>query len=157
MTRDLEYARRQGAAIDALYAVLTPEQQAIFNKTMLTQMQGALAPPTVPPDAEANAKPNYMAAGHTEPDWLSKPDGDTLSVFYPYRARAERMEGAAAVNCTVTPEGVAMDCKVISERPAGYGFGNATIEIASFFRFRPATVYGVPVKGQVTIPLAWKL
>jgi hypothetical protein len=57
----------------------------------------------------------------------------------------------------VTRQGLANDCKVVSESPEGYGFGAATVEIAGFFRFRPATSYGVPVEGTITVPLKWAL
>lgn len=158
MVQDLETARRQGAAIGALYAVLSPQQRAAFDKVMLRAMQTTTAPPSVPPEEDdEDVQPNYSLAGRTAPDWLSQPNGDVLAAFYPPQAQQDQVEGRAAVKCIVTPAGVATSCTVVSESPDGYGFGNATVEIASYFRFHPATVYGVPVQSTVTIPLTWKL
>ena len=37
--------------------------------------------------------------------------------------------------------------------PEGQGFGNAALEMTGYMRMYPATRYGVPVRGSVTMPV----
>ena len=58
----------------------------------------------------------------------------------------------------MTANGSLTGCSVVSESPAGAGFGEATIRAASKFRMRPKTVDGAPVEGaRVRVPLTWRL
>jgi protein TonB len=48
------------------------------------------------------------------------------------------------------------DCVVVSETPAGYAFGAATLRLAKYFRLHPATKDGKPIEGKITVPLHWR-
>ncbi|WAC61142.1 hypothetical protein [Brevundimonas sp. SL130] len=37
---------------------------------------------------------------------------------------------------------------MVSESPAGFGFGAGGLAVSSYFRFQPATENGRPVEGQ---------
>lgn len=81
-----------------------------------------------------------------------------LDRYYPSRARDMEIEGRAEIECTATPTGHATDCVVLSEEPAGMGFGEATVRASRKFRVRPFSARGEPVTGQrVVIPMSWKL
>jgi protein TonB len=58
--------------------------------------------------------------------------------------------GEAYVNCVIRVDERLDNCRIVSERPAGQGYGSAGITIAqAYFRFRPPmSASGRPVEGQ---------
>jgi TonB family protein len=75
----------------------------------------------------------------------------------PPAAGAEQVDGRARVSCTVTAEGRLVDCAVISEEPAGYGFGDAALRTSKLFKMNPIGRDGRPVAGaKVVIPMVFK-
>ena len=92
----------------------------------------------------------------TRPDWLRKPDANTLARYFPPFATFLELGGFVRMTCTVNTDGTLKDCKVLSEKPAGLGFGEAAIEMAPDFAMRPETLDGTPVNGaSVTIPITF--
>jgi len=77
---------------------------------------------------------------------------EVLSVVPP-EARRARQAGRASINCVIRLDQRLDDCRVVSETPAGFRFGEAGLRAAGFFRYRPpGTASGRPVEGQrVTI------
>ncbi len=102
---------------------------------------------------ETAAKPQI-----TRPNWIERPSGAELGAAYPAAARAAGVSGRATIRCTVQPAGTLTGCEVVSEAPAGAGFGQATLAIADRFRLQPPTENGRPVPGAVVqVPLLWKV
>lgn len=100
------------------------------------------------------------AAEHVviSPDWLEKPNADEVAEAFPKIALMLGLEGRASISCDVSAKGVLEHCVVVSESPAGLGFGSATAALAKTFKMKPKTVDGVPVNGgTVRIPMAYKL
>lgn len=94
----------------------------------------------------------------TRPDWAEKPSGEDLGNHYPIRAWDEDIDGRAVMECRVTSSGQLNNCRVTSEEPAGYGFGNAAIGMSGLFRMKPFTVDGQAVSGAwVRIGIAFRV
>lgn len=85
--------------------------------------------------------------------WLRVPLGDDLAKLYPARAQREHKTGKATVHCAVLTSGEMGDCTTLQEEPPGYGFGDATVNVAKHFkmagRFGPNT--------SIDIPMHWTL
>ncbi|MBX7248954.1 MAG: TonB family protein [Caulobacteraceae bacterium] len=115
-------------------------------------------PPIVVPAPPAPVQGGSDARARiTNPVWVQRPTGAELEQYYPARARDQELNGQAMVQCQVTREGTLTRCVVVSESPAGAGFGEATIAIMQFFRMQ-ATVDGRSVEGaQVRVPVNWRL
>lgn len=88
-------------------------------------------------------------------DWLRKPNMQDLMGVWPTGAMKSGRGGKARIDCTVTVQGTLRNCTVLSEKPAGEGFGAAGLALASQFVMKPALRDGKPVEGPVTIPIEW--
>lgn len=108
----------------------------------LSSMPAAAAPADAPFDTPA--------------DWERMPDPHGLWVLMPQSAVKKGHGGGAVIECDVLPQGTLEDCKLISEKPAGEGFGQATLLAAPSFAMRPAMKDGRPVRSRVRIPVNFR-
>ena len=71
----------------------------------------------------------------------------------PQSARRARQAGRTSISCVIRLDETLDDCRIVSESPSGFGFGEAGLQASRFFRYRPpSTASGRPVEGQrVTI------
>lgn len=94
----------------------------------------------------------------TDPDWVRLPTGEQFANFYPVRRGQPRVNGSAIMQCRVAVNGTLDDCIIVSESPAGAGFGAATLGLARFFQMHPKLVNGEPVpEALVSIPVNWRI
>lgn len=94
----------------------------------------------------------------TMPDWAERPTAADLVKDYPPEAVKAHVEGRATMGCDVARDGALTNCKVISEAPAGAGFGDAALKMAARFRMKPMSKDGHPVAGgKVRIPIRFML
>ena len=91
----------------------------------------------------------------TPPDWLRRLRPEQLLSVWPKRALETGRGGKATIGCTVTTEGALRDCVVVSERPAGSGFGVAALALTPQLLMKPATANGVPVPSKISIPVVF--
>ena len=105
------------------------------------------APPVITPDpprpapVPAPVRPSVI----TNPSWARQP-----TVEFPERASARGIEsGRVVLNCLVNANGSMSDCNVVSEDPAGTGFGAAAQAGARRARLSPRTVDGAAQGARV--------
>ena len=81
----------------------------------------------------------------TGPRNLREPRPDALRPYHPREALRRGVSGTAVVSCRIRQDTVLDQCRVLSETPAGQGFGAAGVAAAvAEYRFRPAMVDGRP-------------
>lgn len=107
----------------------------------------AIAPPA--PDAG-------MEVITGRPIWLRRPTADELRRYYPDRALRREKEGVVSLACIVRTDG-ALACAVDEESPAGWGFGQAALQISQAYRMQPATRDGRPVEARYTLRVPFTL
>ncbi|HVN02069.1 MAG TPA: energy transducer TonB [Caulobacteraceae bacterium] len=91
-------------------------------------------------------------AGHTvsSPYWVSGFDPEQeLKVFPPQASAKGISTGYAVVSCVVAEDGALHDCASQGASPAGLGFSEAAVTLASTMRMDPWTRDGSPVDGDV--------
>lgn len=69
----------------------------------------------------------------TDPPWSKAPSFADLAAAYPEGARAAKVEGAVMLDCPFLASGQIGKCDVVSEKPAGQGFGAAARKVAQGF------------------------
>jgi TonB family protein len=79
------------------------------------------------------------------PQWVRQPRD--LARYYPERALRREVEGRVVLDCGVSIRG-ALDCAVVSETPANWGFGEAALRISRDYQMVPAMRGGVPVEAR---------
>jgi TonB family protein len=108
-------------------------------------------------DVEASTRCAPMAT-ITAPDWERTPTAFELAQAFPRKAVDKNINGAAVMQCAVTPQGALEECTIVEETPAGSGFGQATLSIARYFKMKRAPVDGhPPERAVVRIPIKWAL
>jgi periplasmic protein TonB len=93
-----------------------------------------------------------------DPVWRSYPGQADIMRLYPQRAVRQDLRGLTALECLVLPDGGLSDCVVADEKPAGFGFGRAALQLTPYFRLAGVAASGAPVAGRhVRVPVQWRL
>lgn len=104
-------------------------------------------------DAPAPPHPRIIV----EHRWAARPSAADMSALYPPAARDAGVEGLVVISCIATAEGKLSACEAVVEKPAGMGFGEASLKLAEFFRLEPADARGKPIEGaSIRLPIRWK-
>lgn len=81
----------------------------------------------------------------TGPRNLREPRPLALRRYHPPEALRRGVSGTAVVSCRIREDTVLDQCRVLSETPAGQGFGGAGVAAAvAEYRFRPGMIDGRP-------------
>ncbi|HWE47974.1 MAG TPA: energy transducer TonB [Caulobacteraceae bacterium] len=92
------------------------------------------------------------------PHWVRRPNSDELRRTYPRRALEGGVNGHSVMECEADAQGTLQNCKSIEESPDGFGFGDAELKLAKYFKLSPTTSDGKSVAGaHIRIPLQWRL
>jgi TonB family protein len=82
------------------------------------------------------------------------PTSSDFERYFPYRAARDDVSGKVKMACIATEKGALSNCRILTEAPPGYGFGQAAKDMAGLFRVKPTTADGVSVVGtEVVIPI----
>jgi hypothetical protein len=107
------------------------------------------------PDGTVVINENWFEAD-SPPDWRKRPTPENLVAVWPGKALAQGRDGAAKIDCLVSRDGGLYDCIVLTETPAGLGFGAAAIALTPQFLMWPAKRSGQPVLSEIVIPISWR-
>lgn len=83
----------------------------------------------------------------TNPDWIESPTRGDISRHMPRRAREDRVGGRATLSCLIVSTGRLDGCAIVSQQPTDYGFGDAALEVARYYRMPTLTQTGLSVEG----------
>lgn len=112
--------------------------------------------PETPGTATDPTPPSPPVIRH--PEWVRQPTAAQMERAYPRRALSQELSGRAVLSCSVLGSGEVTACSVVSQTPAGAGFGDAALSLSRYFRLSPRTVDGQTVEGaRVTIPISFNL
>jgi periplasmic protein TonB len=117
-------------------------------------------PPELPPafvDASASAGETFTPTPPltiTNPHWRQRPRD--LERYYPRRAMANSVQGQVVLDCRVDAAGL-LDCRVVSETPANWGFGEAALRISRDYAMVPATRDGQVVEARYRMRVPFDL
>lgn len=80
--------------------------------------------------------------------WAPSMDFSQNHHHYPPSARRAGVEGMVVLDCFVLPRDRVRDCKLVDEKPAGYGFGKAVLRTEAGLRIRVHNQAGRRVYGE---------
>jgi hypothetical protein len=83
-----------------------------------------------------------------DPLWLTSPHGHWTGAYVPDMAARVNQKGAAMVACIATDKGARSDCRVLSEEPNGFGFGEGAMRVLQHARMKAPSASGAPVAGR---------
>jgi len=90
------------------------------------------------------------------PVWAKRaPTAQDILRFYSGGALSNEVEGVAYLDCTVK-ETRALDCVERTEKPAGYGFGSAALQVSRLFLVRQ-DYPGAEPGNAVRLPVQFKM
>ena len=69
--------------------------------------------------------------------WLHYPTPWETQEYWPASAIQAKISGRAVLSCTVRRPGPPKSCRLLSETPAGAGFGPAALRMTPIFRISP--------------------
>jgi periplasmic protein TonB len=89
--------------------------------------------------------------------WLVLPSADDIENVYPKQASRKHLNGKVVLTCAIAAGGRLADCSVMSEVPAGNGFGEAALRLTPRFKMQERLSDGSPTEGgSITIPLTFR-
>lgn len=90
------------------------------------------------------------------PGWSRAPKPEDMVRAYPPEAARVSLAGSAILECTVSATGELTACVASGETPAGSGFGDASLAIASKFQMPTKAPSGASTAGRtVRFPIQW--
>ena len=110
--------------------------------------------PVTPPPTATVASPPLIE----HPKFEKTPTVPQFMTYYPDTARRRGIAGRVVIECRVIPSGELTDCKILSETPTGYQFGEKALQLAVYFRVRkPEGPCPDNVCGIVRIPVKYNV
>jgi hypothetical protein len=93
----------------------------------------------------------------TEPAWTATPNADDLNATFP-KSQNGVNDVRVVLGCTIGAGGSLDGCTVAQETPAGQGYGDGALALASKFKVGLWSVDGAPTVGaRIKLPIHYKL
>jgi TonB family protein len=93
----------------------------------------------------------------TKPSWAALPSAADFQASFP-KAENGINKVRVVLACTVAPGGALAGCAVDQEEPAGQGFGEGALALASKFKVGPWSLDGEPTVGaKLRVPIRYEL
>jgi TonB family protein len=107
--------------------------------------------PTIPDASRSNIGPYITGEGVSAPIVIDRPVPS-----YTEEARKAGIEGYLVMQCVVSVEGKARDCKILNG--LGYGLDESAADtVSARWRFSPGTFQGKPVDVKIVIEVGFRL
>jgi len=104
---------------------------------------------------ESDQEPPGTTPAVIRPAWARTPSAEDLARAYPRKGNGAI--GDVRLRCVIAANGRFDSCDVISESPAGLGFGAAGLEVAKLFRIASVDGDGGKVAGRaIRIPIRFE-
>jgi hypothetical protein len=87
----------------------------------------------------------------------SRPSDAELLAVWPATAAARKLPGDAIAACKANLAGELSDCRIMVQRPAKAGFGDALLSLAPKYRLQPAAAGVRPPLADVLISASWPI
>jgi hypothetical protein len=100
-------------------------------------------------DATVAAPATVPGSLLSQPAWVRLPTLKAIIDVYPNAADREELPGRATMRCRADDRGYLSRCAVVSEHPAGFGFGRAALFLQTDFKLRTLAGDGTPVQGRL--------
>ncbi|MGH7010999.1 MAG: hypothetical protein ACREEX_09190, partial [Caulobacteraceae bacterium] len=108
--------------------------------------------------AAAACAPAPQAGVVRQPAFLSAPSTADLLAAIPATAAQNGVSGEADLACRADEAGYLTDCRVVSEEPAGMGFGEAALTLSTRYHLATLSAGGVAVAcREVEIPVEFSV
>ena len=80
-------------------------------------------------------RPDALRVQGAQVSKLRRRRGDEPGAHYPAEAKAQGIDGLVMVDLLITTEGFVQEAQVITESPAGAGFGLAALDVVKTWEF----------------------
>jgi TonB family protein len=142
---------RGASAGKAMEAALKVAEGVTLPPLPTSRRQGRIVLPLVFTDASATVSAPDLV---TTPRWTRRPSPGDVFRAYPDAARKRGVVGNAVVECRMAASGPLSDCAVLTEAPAGAGFGAAALALTPLFRAEEVDGFGLKVENRrIRIPI----
>lgn len=112
----------------------------------------------VPPSGRQNGLAEFgtSLSALTNAPWRTAPLAADVAAAWPKAAPAELPEAKVRLSCSFTPEGTVSPCSVLSEEPAGFGFGAAALALTSRFHMLASADASAQSKARLILPITFE-
>ena len=123
--------------------------QSKFIPAALLLTGAVVQPASVPALAQRLERPDALRIAGEQVAQLVLLRGDAAFAHYPPKAKSEGLDAVVIVDLLLNADGQVLEAQVVSEIPAGQGFGLAALDTAKTFEFSN------PFRRQVLV--AWSV
>jgi hypothetical protein len=102
----------------------------VQRQPQTTRFQFTAAPLSITPDV---LRPGWLIG---DVAWSRQPDDIQVDRVYPQAAKEKLIQGGAVMQCAVVADGGLTACRILNEKPLGYGFADALLQLAPIYRVK---------------------